>query len=92
VPPDPEALTAETILAFLKHKQDMMDAGELSPRTFQGYKKTAELLGSNFRRKRLVSDLQTDDFADLRNKMARRWAPRRLAKMIQYVRSVFKHG
>jgi integrase len=39
-----------------------------------------------------VSDLDADDFAALRNTMARKWGPHRLAKLIQYVRSIFKFG
>jgi hypothetical protein len=39
---------------------------------------------------RLVADLDPDDFADLRKKMAKKWGVYRLSKLIQYTRSVFK--
>jgi integrase len=66
--------------------------GELSPRTWAEYKATTDLLVKNFGKQQLVSDLDPEDFATLRNRMAKTWGPHRLAKMIQYVRTVFKHG
>jgi integrase len=41
---------------------------------------------------RIVADLDTQDFATLRNRMARKWGPHRLGTTIQYVRSIFKHA
>src|SRR5262249_34672692 len=41
---------------------------------------------------RLVTDLDPDDFAHLRNKLAKKWGPHRLKKAIQYIRSIFKHA
>jgi integrase len=90
---DPEALTVKDLANhFLNAKQALVDAGELSPRTWAEYKATTDLLVQNFGKQRLVSDLDPDDFATLRSRMTRKWGPHRLAKMIQYVRSVFKHG
>src|SRR5207249_1293600 len=41
--PDPEALTVKDLVnAFLTHKLDLRDAGELSPRTWAQYKDTSE--------------------------------------------------
>jgi integrase len=77
---------------FLNAKKALMDAGELSPRTWAEYKAAAVLLVSSFGKGRRVDDLDPEDFAKLRNKMAAKWGPHRLAKMIQYARSVFKHG
>jgi integrase len=91
--PDTEATTTKDVAnAFLNDKQALVDAGELSPRTWAEYKATADLIVTTFGKSRVVADLQPDDFAALRNKMARRWGPHRLAKIIQYVRSVFKHA
>ena len=90
---DPEALTVKELAnTFLNHKQALLDAGEMSPRTWAEYKATTDLLVARFGKGRLVADLGTDDFAQLRNAMAKKWGPHRLAKMIQYTRSVFKHG
>jgi integrase len=90
---DPEALTVKDLANhFLNAKQALVDTGELSPRTWVEYKATTDLLVKNFGKQRLVSDLDPDDFATLRSRMAKTWGPHRLANMIQYVRSVFKHG
>jgi hypothetical protein len=90
---DGEALTVKELANhFLNAKQALVDTGELSPRTWAEYKTTTDLLVKNFGKQRLVSYLDPEDFAKLRSWMARKWGPHRLAKMIQYVRSVFKHG
>src|SRR5262249_3663141 len=65
---------------------------ELSPRTWDEYKAMADELVSHAGKSRLVSDLGPDDFARLRNKLARKWGPHRLRKAIQYIRSIFKHA
>jgi integrase len=77
---------------FREAKQALVDNGELSPRTFAEYKAVADLIVRRFGKHRLVADLVPDDFARLRSKMAKAWGPHRLSKMIQYIRSVFKHG
>ncbi len=90
---DPGSVTVKELANhFLNAKQAVVDTGELSPRTWAEYKIATDLLVKNFGRTRLVSDLDPDDFATLRNRMAKKWGPHRLANMIQYVRSVFKHG
>jgi integrase len=45
-----------------------------------------------FGKARLAADLDPDDFARLRKRMAARWGVYRLGDMIQHVRSIFKHG
>jgi hypothetical protein len=88
---DPEALTVKDLAnADLNAKQTLVDAGELSPRTWGEYKETADLLVSHFGKARLVADLGTSDFATLRKCMAKRWGPVRLGNAIQRVRSMFK--
>src|SRR5262245_13236092 len=43
--PDPAALTIKDVCnAFLNHKQAAVDAGELSPRTWQEYKQACDLV------------------------------------------------
>jgi integrase len=91
--PDPEALTVKDLVnAFLNHKGDLRDAGELSPRTWAQYKETCDLVVGHLGKRRLVSDLGPDDFAALRKKMAQRWSPLTLGNFIQRVRVVFKHA
>lgn len=90
---DTEGLTVkETANAFLNAKQALLDAGELSPVTFAGYKRTCDEIVAAFGKQRLVADLQPDDFAALRNRLAKKWGPVRLGNTIQVVRSVFKHA
>jgi integrase len=91
--PDPEALTVKDLVnAFLTHKLTRVDTGELSPLTWAKYKQVTDLLVGQFGKQRLVADVGPDDFAALRDKMAKRWGPLRLRDFIQHIRSVFKHG
>ncbi len=91
--PDTEGLTVKDAAnAFLNAKQALVNAGELSPRTWAEYKGMADELVAHLGKQRLVSDLDPDDFASLRNKLAKKWGPHRLKKAVQYIRSVFKHA
>src|SRR5262245_49783684 len=68
--PDPEGLTVKELAnAFLNHKQALVDAGELAPRSWADYKQTCDLLVRHLSKQRLVDDLGPDDFAALRKKM-----------------------
>jgi integrase len=78
--------------AFLNAKQDALDAGELSPRTWTEYRAVCGLLVERFGKGRLLSDLGAQDFTALRKHMAAKWGALRLANVIQYVRSVFKYA
>jgi integrase len=91
--PDPEALILKDLAnAFLNHKQALLDSGELSPRTWIDYKAAADLLIEHLGKARPVTDLGPDDFAELRNRMAKKWGPVRVRDFIQRVRSIFKHA
>jgi integrase len=86
------ALDKYLVNAFLFHKETRVDTGELSPRTWADYKEVCDLLVKDFGKARLVADLGPDDFAALRQRMAKRWGPIRLGNAIQRVRSVFKYA
>jgi hypothetical protein len=61
--PRPERGTAtvkELANAFLIHKGDLRDAGELSPRTWAEYKATTDLLVKEFGKQRVVAFSSTD--------------------------------
>jgi integrase len=91
--PDPEGVTVKDVAnAFLNAKQQAVDSGELSQRTWNDYKKAAELLVKELGKLRVVADLQPDDFAGLRNKMAKKWGPHRLGTTIQCLRCLFRHA
>lgn len=78
--------------AFLDAKQAKVEAGELWPLTWNDYKRIADLLVTQVGKTRLVPDLDPDDFARLCSRLAKRWGPHRLLKLVQYVRSLFRHA
>jgi hypothetical protein len=90
---DPEAACVKDVAnAFLNAKIALLESGELSPHTFANYKRAVDTLVAHTGKTRLVADLDAQDFATLRNKMAKKWGPHRLAVTIQHIRSVFKHA
>jgi integrase len=93
--PRPDATTAtikELCNAFLNAKQELVQCGELSPRSWNDYRDACGEIIASFGKGRLVSDLRPDDFATLRKRLAAKWGPYRLSKAIQCIRSVFKHA
>jgi integrase len=90
---DTEGLTVKQLAnTLLDAKQTLVDTGELSPRTWAGYKYACDLIVAAFGKSRLVSDLRPDDFASLRNKLAANRGPHWLGNTIQYIRSIFKYA
>jgi integrase len=75
---------------FLNAKQSLVNSGELTNRSWQDYKAACDLIISHFGKNRLVSDLDPDDFATLRSKMAKKWGPVTLGNVIQRIRVAFK--
>jgi hypothetical protein len=51
---------------FLNHKQELVDVGEWSPRTWTEYRETWDQFVATFGKQRLVTDLAADDFVRLR--------------------------
>lgn len=91
-PDQADSTVRDAANAFLNHKADKRDVGELSIRTWAKYKEVTDLLVSHFGRNRLVADVRPDDFTALKNAMTKRWGPLRVADFIQHIRSVFKHA
>jgi integrase len=91
---DAEAVTVKYVVNhFLDAKETLRDAGELSPRTWKDYKQVCDLVVANLGKSRLAEDVDPEDFAALRKKVAKRWGAHRLgSKLIQYTRSIFKHA
>jgi integrase len=90
---DTEGLTVkEAANAFLNAKDALLAAGELSVHTRANYQRASDTLVAHMGKSRLVVDLDPQDFAALRNKMAKKWGPHRLAVTIQHIRSIFKHA
>lgn len=86
------ATVKDVVNSFLNAKQALVDAGELSPRTWAEYKQVCDLVVAQVGKSRRADDVGPEDFAPLRNKMAMRWGAHRLGKLIQYTRSLFKHA
>lgn len=77
---------------FLNAKQALVDSGELTLRSWQDYKSATDLIVAHFGKWRLLTDLDIDDFAKLRNKMAKKWGPVTLGNTIQRIRVAFKYA
>lgn len=77
---------------FLTAKQSLVDAGEIAVRTFKDYHATCKRIGAAFGLRRLVEDLASDDFEQLRRKLAKRRGPVALGNEIQRIRVVFKYA
>src|SRR5262249_12409554 len=75
---------------FLNAKAAARDAGELTPRSWQDYEGACTLIVRHFGGSRLVADLDPEDFAGLRKKLAKKWGPVTLGNVIQRIRVVFK--
>jgi integrase len=78
--------------AFLNAKQALVDSGELSPRTWTDYKDACAEIVAAFGKSRLAEDLDAEDFAALRKRLAKTCGPHRLGKTIQCIRCAFKHA
>lgn len=81
---------ADLCNAFLTHKGDLRDNGEISPRTFRGYYDTCAGVVKAFGRSRVIVDLAPADFASLRAKLAKTRKAVSLRNEMQRVRSIFK--
>ncbi len=77
---------------FLSVKKDLLDSGELAPRSFAELHATCKRIGDSFGWGRLVVDLVADDFDRLRRSCAKLWGPHRLAGEVGRTRSLFKFG
>jgi integrase len=77
---------------FLTTKRLMMDAGELSARTWQGYFSACERVVTVFGKTRLVVDLAADDFERLRGAMDKTLGHAARMVEIQRTRMIFKYG
>jgi integrase len=77
---------------FLTAKLQLLRSGELTARTFDDYRDTAERIAASVGSRRLVSDLAVDDFDKLRAELAKTLGVVALSNAIQRIRSVFRYG
>lgn len=78
--------------AFLTAKKHLVDAQELSPRSFADYYAVCDRLIKAFGPGRLVDDLAPADFDQLRASIAKVWGPVSLGNEINRIRVVFKYA
>jgi integrase len=89
--PETEGVTLKSLCnQFLNAKQSLVDSGELTQRSWDDYKSAVELVLSHFGSARLVEDLDPEDFASMRSKLAKKWGPVTLGNVIQRIRVIFK--
>ena len=77
---------------FLTSKQHLLDAGEITQRTFADYYAVCDRIIAAFGKMRLVTDLAADDFERLRARLAVTQGPVTLGNEINRIRIVFKYG
>jgi integrase len=76
---------------FLSSKRRLLDAEELSPRTFADYYDVCKVVVNHFKPDRLVPDLTPAEFEGLLDKgFPKTWGPVRRVKVVQITRSLFK--
>jgi integrase len=91
--PDSGALTVKELANhFLNAKLEAVEAGELSPRTFDGYRIIIDSLVAGLGKSRLVGDLDPQDFAALKSRLAKTNGPTRMGVIVQVVRCCFKYA
>jgi integrase len=77
---------------FLSNKEQRVATGELKKRTFKDYKLIADRLVKVFGKKRLVEDLQPNDFELLRADFSATHGPVALFCDITRAKTIFAHG
>lgn len=77
---------------FLTTKQTLLDAGELSIHTWNGYDAVCNELITAFTRDRLLTDILPEDFERLRSAWAAKWGVVRLGSEINRARVVFNYA
>jgi integrase len=77
---------------FLTSKKLLLNAGELSPRTWRDYYDCCETIVKAFGKTCTVADLVGNDFEKLRASLATRRGPVALGNQVQRVRTVFKYA
>jgi integrase len=85
-----EATIRDLVNRFLTAKRTLVDAGELSHKTWNTYYSTCEGLIDQWGKTRPAESLTSEDFEKLRADRAKRFGPVSLANHIQHVRTLFK--
>ncbi len=75
---------------FLNAKRRLLENGELSPRSFADYLRTANRIVMQFDKGRVAVDLRPDDFAKFRRTLSKTLGPTAIGNEIQRTRTIFK--
>ncbi|QDV55487.1 tyrosine-type recombinase/integrase [Rosistilla oblonga] len=78
--------------AWIQHKKQKLDAGEIVQDTWNEYHHTCEMTIAALGKETEVESLSPADFGKLRTSLAKRYGPTALGKHIGQVRSLFKHA
>lgn len=82
----------ELVNLWLDQKNANLTAKDISPRSFQDYQDVGKLVVKAFGRHTPIAGLRPENFANLRNDVASRYAPSRFSKIVTIVRMIFKWG
>jgi integrase len=85
-------LVKDVANAFLNAKQEAVDAGELARRTWFDYRAIMDMLVDGMGKRTAAVSLSPQDFAALKNKLAKRNGPARMSTVVQVIRCAFKHA
>jgi integrase len=84
--------TADLCNHFLNAKRHLLDASEITDRSFRDYYSTCSRIVDAFGRNRLVDDLAADDFESFRASLAKTRGPVALGNEVGRIRMLFKFG
>lgn len=91
-PLHPHATLRQLVHQFLQFKASAVATRELSPRTYDGYRRACDdlllILGDD----RPAPSLQPVDFGELRHHLAQRLGPRGLGTYVRMIRTLFRWG
>ncbi len=87
--PDDTRSLNELVGRFLDAKRFRVEAGDLSPHTWQAYHAICAELVKAFGKDRLVTDILAEDFGQLYATWAKKWGAERLASETRRAKAVF---
>ena len=89
----PDALTIRDLAnAFLTNKKLLVEAGELTSRSFGDYHRTCERIVEAFGKECPIEDLGADDFDNLRASIAKKWGAVATGNELGCLRVIFKYA
>src|SRR5262245_12571941 len=89
--PDPGDLTVKDVAnKFLNAKQQAVQDGELSPRTWADYKTIMDMLVAGLGKNKPATAIVPEDFATLKAKLGKKNGLARMSTIVQVIRCAFK--